>query len=103
MTNRENNGFFCKNCGIEVFPLTNGSYRNHCPNCLYSLHVDNTPGDRLNICKGLMKPESYRLNSKKGFQIKHRCLICNKIQWNKIAENTLQPDKFIEWIQKYQV
>lgn len=32
------------------------SHRNHCPNCLYSLHVDITPGDRAADCGGIMEP-----------------------------------------------
>jgi DNA-directed RNA polymerase subunit RPC12/RpoP len=52
----ENQSFICFNCGEQVLRLNNGSYRNHCPFCLYSLHVDNIPGDRSYTCKGLMKP-----------------------------------------------
>ncbi|MHA1253793.1 MAG: RNHCP domain-containing protein [Candidatus Helarchaeota archaeon] len=45
--------FTCINCGKYV--VGNG-YTNHCPNCLYSLHVDINPGDRLSDCKGIMIP-----------------------------------------------
>ena len=39
--------FTCKNCGRLVVPVGAGSdHRNHCPNCLHSLHVDIEPGDR---------------------------------------------------------
>ena len=39
--------FPCKVCGRLVTPEGAGSsHRNHCPNCLCSLHVDITPGDR---------------------------------------------------------
>jgi len=31
-------------------------YTNHCPACLWSKHVDNNPGDRENLCGGLMEP-----------------------------------------------
>jgi DNA-directed RNA polymerase subunit RPC12/RpoP len=38
-----NESFVCKNCGREVVPEGAGSqHRNHCPNCLYSLHVANS-------------------------------------------------------------
>ena len=41
------NTFTCKVCGLPVFPQGAGSdHRNHCPNCLASLHVDEEPGDR---------------------------------------------------------
>ena len=92
MSKSENQGFICKNCSKQVLPLTNGSYRNHCPFCLYSLHVDILPGDRANDCLGLMKPIKVEYNTKKGFQIIHKCLKCGAIQKNKIAEDTVQED-----------
>ena len=51
-----NNAFTCVHCGAEVKPLHNGPVRNHCPVCLYSLHVDVQPGDRANDCRGPMAP-----------------------------------------------
>ena len=47
--------FICLNCGYEVSKL-NYTARDHCPNCLYSRHVDIMPGDRMKECCGLMKP-----------------------------------------------
>lgn len=45
--------FPCRVCGRLVTPEGAGSsHRNHCPNCLYSLHVDITPGDRAAACHG---------------------------------------------------
>ncbi|WP_105616289.1 RNHCP domain-containing protein [Vallitalea okinawensis] len=88
----ENQGFVCKNCGVKVIQLSNGSYRNHCPYCLYSLHVDNKPGDRENSCKGLMKPIGVKNTSKKGVQIVHECMNCGIQKVNKIAEYDTQPD-----------
>ena len=45
--------FTCKNCGRVVVPEGAGStHRNHCPNCLCSLHVDEEPGDRASSCGG---------------------------------------------------
>lgn len=94
----ENQGFMCENCGLKVQPLNNGSYRNHCPNCLYSLHLDMKPGDRKSSCKGLMKPIDFRQHSKKGWQILHQCLKCKNNKWNIIAQNTQQEDQFITWM-----
>ena len=34
--NTENRGFCCEHCQQMVLPVTNGSYRNHCPFCLRS-------------------------------------------------------------------
>lgn len=93
---KENTGFICQNCGCEVVALTNGSYRNHCPFCLYSLHVDNKPGDRNSLCKGLMRPTGLTYNSKKGYQITHSCQCCGVSQRNKVATNTLQEDDMDE-------
>jgi hypothetical protein len=67
----QNQSFICKHCKKYVVELTNGSYRNHCPFCLYSVHVDNKPGDRAQTCRGLMKPIGVTFNSKKGFQVIH--------------------------------
>ena len=39
--------FTCRNCGHPVVPAGAGSdHRNHCPNCLCSVHLDIEPGDR---------------------------------------------------------
>ena len=40
-----NDTFTCKVCGRVCTPQNAGSdHRNHCPNCLSSLHVDEEPG-----------------------------------------------------------
>ena len=89
----ENTAFTCLECGFKVTPLSNGSYRNHCPECLYSLHVDHTPGDRASSCKNLMEPIGMRHKSGKGFQILHRCTMCGEVRANKIATETMLPDR----------
>ena len=49
--------FTCKVCGRLCTPESAGSnHRNHCPNCLSSLHVDIEPGDRESDCGGIMEP-----------------------------------------------
>ena len=88
----ENTGFICEHCGAKVFPLTNGSFRNHCPFCLYSKHVDEQPGDRASECGGLMEPVGVEYSGAKGWQIVHRCTRCGKTVRNKVAEDTKQPD-----------
>jgi DNA-directed RNA polymerase subunit RPC12/RpoP len=89
----ENTGFVCAQCGESVLPLTNGSYRNHCPSCLHSLHVDDAPGDRASDCGGVMEPIGLR-RGKKHVQVVHRCLRCGAVRPNRVAERTLQPDRF---------
>ena len=52
-----NESFTCKVCGRPVVPGGAGSdHRNHCPNCLTSLHVDVEPGDRQSDCGGYIDP-----------------------------------------------
>jgi len=49
--------YICKNCKKEVSYKAPGTKnRNHCPYCLYSVHVDNSIGDRKSKCWGLMVP-----------------------------------------------
>ena len=88
----ENTGFVCNNCGKSVVALTNGGYRNHCPFCLCSVHLDEDPGDRSAKCGGIMRPRYLKYKPGKGFQIAHICEKCGRLQLNKIAENTEQPD-----------
>jgi hypothetical protein len=59
--------------------------RNHCPHCLFSLHVDNETGDRMSDCRGLMAPVG-RLLKKDGEEVLiHKCLVCGEIRKNRIA------------------
>ena len=67
--------FTCAHCGADV--LGNG-YTNHCPKCLWSRHVDNTPGDRQSTCGGMMRP-IYVAPDKNGYTITHKCEKCGKV------------------------
>jgi DNA-directed RNA polymerase subunit RPC12/RpoP len=85
-------GFVCTHCGRRVEPLGYSS-RNHCPFCLWSLHVDVLPGDRANECRGEMEPVRVELSPKKGYVIVHRCTRCGELHRNKAAnEAPVQPD-----------
>lgn len=75
-----------------MVPLTNGSYRNHCPTCLYSKHVDVVPGDRASACHGPMRPVRLEHRSGKGRVIVHRCEWCGCERPNRVAADTRQPD-----------
>jgi DNA-directed RNA polymerase subunit RPC12/RpoP len=90
----ENQGFRCANCQAEVLPLSNGSYRNHCPFCLHSLHVDlHQPGDRQSPCRGLMKPVDLIYTGKKGYQILFVCSKCGQESRNRAAiDDPVMPD-----------
>ncbi len=75
--------FVCLNCGRFVF---GDGYTNHCPDCLWSKHVDTHPGDRAADCQGPMKPIG--LDQKKsGFVIIHQCVKCGAIKKNKAGKN----------------
>ena len=94
MSHHQNSSFICERCHQHVRALTNGSYRNHCPACLWSKHLDNKPGDRASTCGGLMTPIGVVQHKKKGWQLVHRCTQCGHKQRNKIAQNCLEPDDF---------
>jgi DNA-directed RNA polymerase subunit RPC12/RpoP len=80
--------FICEHCGTSVEPLGKGTYRNHCPKCLYSKHVDSEgPGDRASTCHGLLKPIEIDQDAKKGFVIVYKCGKCGKISRNRAAED----------------
>ena len=85
----ENTGFDCAHCGAYVPPLTNGSYRNHCPGCLWSIHVDEIPGDRASDCLGLMKPVGLRYRGDKGYQLVHLCEKCGVQKVNRAAPDDM--------------
>ncbi|MBI4975606.1 tRNA lysidine(34) synthetase TilS [Candidatus Peregrinibacteria bacterium] len=73
-----NEGFACENCG-EANPKSEGTCRNHCRKCLYSMHVDDKfPGDRASKCNSLMMPVSAHQDGKKGWMIIHKCLKCEE-------------------------
>lgn len=78
--------FICENCGFKV-PKLGYSSRDHCPNCLYSKHVDKNPGDRAEECQGVLRPISVELNSKKGYVIIYKCKKCGKIRKNISAKD----------------
>ena len=83
---KNDNGFVCKHCGRDVSPLGYTS-RDHCPYCIYSIHIDNMPGDRANKCLGLLRPVSVEPSNKKGYIVTYRCEKCGEIKRNKSAED----------------
>lgn len=90
---KNNQGFVCKNCGKKV-PSHPSSSRNHCPECLFSLHLDINPGDRRNLCHGLLEPIGIKLGKGKS-QIVYHCLKCGKGMVNIIAPDDNQ-EKLVE-------
>lgn len=84
---KHNIPFICISCG-HANPKASSSERNHCQNCLRSLHVDDTtPGDRNAECGGLMQPIGLEYKGNKGYIILHRCEKCGKESKNRAAQD----------------
>ena len=84
--------FTCKVCGRLCTPQNAGSdHRNHCPNCLSSLHVDIEPGDRASDCGGIMEPVAVWVRRGGEWAIIHRCKRCGALSSNRVAAG--QPDE----------
>lgn len=77
--------FICENCGHNVEKL-NYTARDHCPICLYSKHVDILPGDRMNTCKGLLKPIGIE-KFKDTYKIIYKCEKCSELHKNIMAND----------------
>ena len=78
--------FKCKHCGRTVVPEGAGSdHRNHCPYCLFSQHLDITPGDREADCGGVMEPIAVWVRKNGEWAIIHRCKVCGALSSNRIA------------------
>lgn len=87
----ENTGFICWRCGFDVPALVGGSFRNHCPQCLWSQHVDEQPGDRAAACGEPMEPIAVE-PSRKGWRVRHRCRSCGHVSVNRAALDDPCPD-----------
>ncbi|GAA2261515.1 hypothetical protein GCM10010232_61210 [Streptomyces amakusaensis] len=79
--------FRCVGCRLDVPLAAPGTaHRNHCPNCLASLHVDRrVPGDRDSACRGRMTALSMSVREDGEWMIIHSCLSCGELSANRIA------------------
>ena len=78
--------FRCSQCRQMVSASVLGSrHRNHCPCCLWSLHVDKTSGDRASDCGGRMEPISVWVQPNGEWALVHRCVSCRGLRCNRIA------------------
>ena len=78
--------FTCRVCGWPVGPQAAGTqHRNHCPNCLASVHLDDEPGDRASDCGGTMEPVAVWIRKGGEWAIIHRCKICGVLHSNRVA------------------
>jgi len=83
--------FECVECKTLVI---GDGYRNHCPKCLVSVHVDKNPGDRAEKCKGVM--DIIDISLKHGeLVIMHKCRKCGHQKPNK-AHPEDSMDKLVE-------
>jgi|SRR3989344_3379453 len=78
--------FQCANCGQKVsYEAWGTKNRNHCPYCLYSLHVDEEVGDRKSACGGLM-PAIAKILKEDGEEVLvQKCEKCGTIRKNRVA------------------
>ena len=85
----------CRNLVSAAHMLSGVNNRNHCPYCLWSLHLDLfAAGDRLSACKGQMRPigltikksrNKYRPEARGELMLIHECLECQSLSINRIA------------------
>ena len=78
--------FVCKNCGkTDTADNAGTDHRNHCPYCLYSVHLDIEPGDREADCGALMEPIAVWVRNGGEWALIHRCTFCGTLSSNRIA------------------
>ncbi|MBW4718080.1 RNHCP domain-containing protein [Saccharothrix obliqua] len=79
--------FRCAGCRADVpFHAPGTAHRNHCPQCLTSLHVDRrVPGDRAAGCGGRMEALSLSTRPDGEWLLIHHCLVCGELSANRIA------------------
>ena len=78
--------FRCGHCRSDVPTLAVGTeHRNHCPSCLWSRHVDHTPGDRASTCGSLMEPIAITVRGDGEWVLVHRCGGCGVLHLNRSA------------------
>lgn len=96
---KNDESFVCVNCHKKV-PKLYYTSRDHCNSCLFSLHVDLFPGDRLNKCKGILRPINIIETSNKGKVIVYKCLKCGQEVKNIVAEDD-DKNKIYEIVKRY--
>ena len=77
--------FRCGHCGLDVSTRAVGTaHRNHCPNCLWSRHLDDDrPGDRDAECGSLMEPIAISVRGDGEWILVHRCGGCDELHLNR--------------------
>ena len=79
--------FRCRRCRLDVSLDAPGTaHRNHCPTCLWSLHLDDdVPGDRGADCGATMEPIAVSVRGDGEWVLVHRCTGCDEVHLNRTA------------------
>ena len=78
--------FRCRHCEAVVPARAMGTaHRNHCPNCLWSRHLDDRPGDRAASCGAPMEPIAISVRGSGEWVLIHRCTSCDVLRANRTA------------------
>lgn len=87
-------GFRCSHCKcfVAINETMGTMNRNHCNQCLWSKHVDESTGDRRSTCGAGMEPIGLTLKhegyGKMGeIMLIHLCSGCTKISINRVARD----------------
>jgi hypothetical protein len=73
-------------CRLDVPTDAPGTaHRNHCPNCLWSRHLDDEPGDRASDCLASMEPIAITVRKDGEWVLIHRCNGCGTLSSNRIS------------------
>ena len=91
-------GFECIHCHrwVPFDKFIGTHFRNHCPHCLWSKHVDEKKsGDRQTFCRGDMEPigltfkkegfDKYGKSRQGELMVIHQCQDCGQISINRLA------------------
>jgi hypothetical protein len=91
-------GYFCENCDswVNKDQFIGTHFRNHCPFCLYSKHLDaKESGDRNSSCHGLMEPvgltfkheglDKYNRPRQGELMLVHHCSVCHDFSINRLS------------------
>jgi hypothetical protein len=83
---RDGGTFRCLHCRLDVSLDAAGTrHRNHCPGCLWSRHLDDSPGDRRADCGSSMEPIAVTVRGDGEWVLVHRCLGCGSLRLNRTA------------------
>jgi RNHCP domain len=83
---QQSSSFRCHHCQVDVSMHAPGTaHRNHCPRCLWSRHLDETPGDRSVDCGSPMEPIAISVRGLGEWVLIHRCTACGVLHSNRTA------------------